>query len=216
MWFQQALFVFPLIAMSRTAPYCGGRSALIFLQGLASDSSLSPVLSFTRNVVRSRTSSIDHAGGVVEWFKGPKNQMQDDLDEALEKIEKEEIEYLIYEEGICPEDIVVAGMSQGGALTIWMALFSKYKLGGFIPMNIYSSEWLQLEDLQIPEKPVNQWTPILHLNGKIDDQTKKFDATGKAFIENIFTNYEFRHVTIFNALVKDGMDYIQTIQCQVN
>ena len=131
--------------------------------------------------------------------------MQDGLDEALERIEKEEIEYLMYEEGICPEDIVIAGMSEGGALAIWIALFSKYKLGGFIPM-ITSSEWLQLENWQIPEKPVNQWTPILHLNGNFDDQTKKYDAKGKAFMEKIFPNYEFRlkvggHVTTFNALV---------------
>ena len=67
----------------------------------------------------------------------------------MEKIE-EEIEYLIYDRDICPENIVIAGMSQGGALTMWLALFSNYELGGFIPM-INSSEWLQLENWQIPD-----------------------------------------------------------------
>ena len=37
--------------------------------------------------------------------------MKEEFDDAMARIEREEIENLIYE-GICPENIVIAGMSQ--------------------------------------------------------------------------------------------------------
>jgi len=132
-----------------------GKSAVIFLQGLAPDLTIltglftGPAmgLSLTHNIVRSPSPRINH-GGSVGWFSAEPpsiEQRHEELDASMERIEKEEIEYLINQKGICPENIVISGMSQGGALTIWMALFSKYKIGGFIPM-ITSSEWLYLED----------------------------------------------------------------------
>jgi len=185
-------------------------SALIFLQGLFFDVSLgtslfagpSMGLSLLRNTVISPEPKVDNGellgGDVVGWFtRLPEDYTAEDiaylhgeLDRSMERIEKE-IEYLINDEGICPENIVVAGMSQGGALTIWMALFSKYKLGGFIPM-ITSSDWLHLEDWQVPKNPTNKWTPILHINGESDWQTESHNEKGAAFMARIFQDYDFR------------------------
>lgn len=192
-------------------------SALIFLQGLSPDVSLltslftGPAfgLSFTRNTVISPEPKVDNGfGGFLRgWFTagvGPTERFHEEIIASMERIE-EEIEYLIYDRDICPENIVIAGMSQGGALTMWLALFSNYELGGFIPM-ISSSEWLRLKDWMVPEEPLNKWTPILHINGDNDDQTKEHDARGKAFMESIFPNYEFRlrsgkHETTINPLL---------------
>ena len=153
-------------------------------------------LSLLRNTVISPEPRVDNGdllgGDVVGWFtRLPEDYTAEDiaylhgeLDRSMERIEKE-IEYLINDEGICPENIVVAGMSQGGALTIWMALFSKYKLGGFIPM-ITSSDWLHLEDWQVPKNPANKWTPILHINGESDWQTESHNGKGQLLWRGYF------------------------------
>jgi predicted esterase len=44
---------------------------------------------------------------------------------------EEEIKKMI-QEGIPSENIVLVGVSQGGALTLYTALHTQYKLGGFI------------------------------------------------------------------------------------
>ena len=51
---------------------------------------------------------------------------------ALQVVE-EEIEDLM-RLGVPSENIVVGGLSQGGALTLWTAIHTRYKLGGFIPI----------------------------------------------------------------------------------
>ena len=94
-------------------------------------------LSLQDNIVRAlvpRTKYVNDTEVLKHWFSGNQATMKEELDDAMARIERGEIENFIYHEVICPENIVIAGMSQGGAVTIWMALFSKYKIGGFIPM----------------------------------------------------------------------------------
>jgi len=70
-------------------------------------------------------------------------------------------------EGIPPENIVLSGASQGGALTLYTILHTKYKIGGFIPM----VTWAPLLKSQPPTSlsvPVNKDTPIFHMNGQQD------------------------------------------------
>ena len=58
------------------------------------------------------------------------SESKNDLEEALVWVE-EEIKKMI-QEGIPSENIVLVGVSQGGALTLYTALHTQYKLGGFI------------------------------------------------------------------------------------
>ena len=138
--------------------------------------------------------------GVRSWFdfkKMPKllvresdsrSESKPDLEEALGWVE-EEIEKMI-EEGIPSENIVLSGMSQGGALTLYTALHTRYKLGGFLPM----VTWLPLLGSEPPVSlptPINKDTPIFHMNGNIDEIVPEEcgRATAKA-MEPVFTNYE--------------------------
>ena len=59
-------------------------------------------------------------------------EVKSDLEESLATIEGI-IEELMGE-GIPSENIVLSGASQGGVLTIYTALHSKHKLGGFMPI----------------------------------------------------------------------------------
>ena len=138
--------------------------------------------------------------GVRSWFdftKLPKylvresdsgSESKPDLEKALRQVE-EEIEKMI-QEGIPSENIVVAGMSQGGALTLYTALHTRYKIGGFLPI----VTWLPLLGFESPASlptPINKDTPILHMNGKQDvivpEECGRATATA---MEPVFTNYE--------------------------
>ena len=65
-------------------------------------------------------------------------ESKEDLQEALTWVEKE-INDLI-EEGVPSTKIIIMGYSQGGALALYTAVHTKYKLGGFIPFGA----WLPL------------------------------------------------------------------------
>ena len=91
---------------------------------------------------------------------------KDDLDAALEIVE-DEIRVLV-DEDVPSRNIVIAGLSQGGALTLYTAIHTKYVLGGFVPI----VTWLPLLRAEPPDSlsfwPVNRHTPILHMNGALD------------------------------------------------
>ena len=82
------------------------------------------------------------------------------MDRALQTIE-EEIEDLIINHYVPSENIVVAGASQGGVLTIWCALYCKRKLGGFLPI----VTWLPLRNIN----DITQISPPL-LTGADEDK----------------------------------------------
>ena len=92
-------------------------------------------------------------------------ETKDDLKESLRTVEVE-IEKMI-QEGIPSENIVLIGASQGGALTLYTALHTQYKIGGFIAI----IAWVPLLKPEPPASlptPINKDTPILHLNGTLD------------------------------------------------
>ena len=70
-------------------------------------------------------------------------------------------------EGVPSQNIVVIGISQRGVLTIYTALYTKYKIGAFIPI----VGWLPLRKVEpIFKLPmlVNKEPQILQVQGKLD------------------------------------------------
>ena len=129
--------------------------------------------------------------GISVMYSNP-SESKDDLEEALVWVE-EEIKKMI-QEGIPSENIVLVGVSQGGALTLYTALHTQYKLGGFIAI----ITWLPLLKLEPPDSlpnPVNKDTPILHMNGNLDVLVPP--AAGRACataMQQVFTNYQQKNV----------------------
>ena len=119
------------------------------------------------------------------------SESKNDLKEALRWVE-EEIEKMI-QEGIPSENIVLTGASQGGALTLYTALHTQYKLGGFIPI----VAWVPLLKSEPPASlptPINKDTPIFHLNGASDPivPLNAGWASSKA-MKQVFTNYQLKN-----------------------
>ena len=114
------------------------------------------------------------------------------LEKAMKWVEAE-IEKMIWE-GIPSENIVLTGVSQGGALTLYTALHTKYKIGGFIPI----VAWQPLLKTEPPSRlpvPANKDTPIFHMNGAQDYVVPKIcgSETSAAF-KQVFTKYEQKNV----------------------
>ena len=119
-------------------------------------------------------------------------ESKSDLDEALKWVEKE-IKIMI-DEGIPQENIVVAGGSQGGALSLYTAIHTKYKIGGFVP----TVTWLPLVIQEPPStwgEPVNKDTPIFHMNG-IQDLIVPIPCgtATKNAMNQVFPNYELNNM----------------------
>ena len=201
----------------------GEKTALIFLHGLAVRATtacewfLGPGLGLSPSMNEVRCPSgptkstaifpptmIPGAGPfVTSWFNfwlmpgasvlSPvAGESKTDLEEALATIEGV-IEELM-EEGIPSENIVLSGASQGGVLTVYTALHSKHKLGGFMPI----VTWFPLLKVEPPSSlatPVNVNTPVLHLNGLSDPIVPLIPAgsNSKAAMEEIFSNYELKN-----------------------
>ena len=113
------------------------------------------------------------------WFI---DETEEDLNKAMMQVE-EEIRKM-KQEGIPSENIVLAGASQGGAVALYTAMHTQYKLGGFIPIITWLPR-LQYED----RNPINKGTPIFHLNGA-DDTT--MPHKGATTMKQVFTNYQFK------------------------
>jgi len=130
-------------------------------------------------------------------------ESKEQLEESLGTVEG--IIQELIDDGIDSENIVVSGMSQGGALTLYTALHTRYKLGGFVPI----VTWLPLLKAEHPttlREPVNKYTPILHMNGLADliVPLPAGSATRKA-MEQVFPNYQLKnkigtHLTTVNPL----------------
>ena len=83
---------------------------------------------------------------------------------------------------------------QGGALTLYTAIHSKYEIGAFIP----TVTWLPLLNEEPPSTlgtPVNKDTPIFHMNGNSDIIVPRSagKATEKA-MNQVFTNYQLENM----------------------
>ena len=121
-----------------------------------------------------------------------RSESKPELEVALGWVEAE-IEKMI-QEGIPSENIVLSGMSQGGALTLYTALHTRYKLGGFLPI----VTWLPLLGSEPPASlptPINKDTPIFHMNGNMDTIVPEECGLATATaMEPVFTKYEQKNV----------------------
>ena len=94
-------------------------------------------------------------------------------------------------------NIIILGYSQGGALALYTAVHTKYKIGGFIPF----ATWLPLlraEPISSAKIPVNKHTPILQLHGLLDTVVTYTPAATMTNMEmnKVFTNYQFENVAL--------------------
>ena len=184
-------------------------SGLIFLHGLGSPA---PAPELGLSMLRTKISApkapnqpVGIYGNAVvrSWFNfwqmpgvsvtSPNvSESKEDLERAMKWVEGE-IEKMI-QEGIPSENIVLMGGSQGGALTLYTALHTKYKIGGFIPL----VAWQPLLMIEPPSSlpvPANKDTPIFHMNGALDSIVPLICGwkTSAAF-EQVFTRYELKNV----------------------
>ena len=168
----------------------GRTSGLIFLHGKGPFSNIKvgcqllsgPAvgLSVLRNTVSCPIAS--PLGNSQVWRSWFIDETEEDLNKAMMQVE-EEIRKM-KQEGIPSENIVLAGASQGGAVALYTAMHTQYKLGGFIPIITWLPR-LQYED----RNPINKGTPIFHLNGA-DDTT--MPHKGATTMKQVFTNYQFK------------------------
>ena len=97
-------------------------------------------------------------------------------------------------EGVASENIVVSGMSQGGALTLYMAVNTEYKLGGF--MGIVT--WMPLLNVEPSSgwQPVNQHTPVLLMNGLLDPIVPVVPAGSRTSeaLDSVFSHFSYKRV----------------------
>jgi len=120
-------------------------------------------------------------------------ESKEGLEEAL-RIVEEEIEDLM-SRGVPSKNIVVGGLSQGGVLTLYTAMHTKYELGGFLPIVTWLPRLQQEPPSSLP-LPVNHNTPILHMNGMMDLIVPVIPA-GKVTereMKKVFTQYEFKAI----------------------
>ena len=224
----------------RQASEYGEKTAIIVLHGLGVRATTAckwlvhPALglSSSMNVVRCPSgptkstwifppTMIPGAGAfIASWFDfwmmpamsvlSPKpGESKSDLEEALATIEGI-IEELMYE-GIPSENIVLSGASQGGVLTIYTALHSKYKLAGFIPI----VTWVPLLKVEPPSSlptPVNVNTHILHLNGLFDPIVSTIAGSrSAAAMKKVFPNYELKN-SVGTHMLTMGSHNIPTVR----
>ena len=117
-----------------------------------------------------------------------------DLEQSLDAVEST-IEEMMASD-IPSEKIVVFGFSQGGALTLYTAIHTKYKLGGFLPI----VAWLPLRKVEpiseLEEDPINIDTPILHITGTQDNLVPN-DPCGietSNDMQQVFKNYHLKPI----------------------
>lgn len=78
----------------------------------------------------------------------------------LEQVIQQEIDT-----GIAPNNIVLAGFSQGGVLALHVGLRYKYKLAGILALSAYLPT---VEQLRTERTEVNISTPVLMVHGTLD------------------------------------------------
>lgn len=105
--------------------------------------------------------------------------------------------------GIPSENIVVHGVSQGAALTLYISVHTKYKLGGFLPI----VGWLPLRKVEpvynIQPVPININTPMLHITGTLDPLVPNYPCgtTTRDDMQQVFENYQHKAMTGTHALM---------------
>ena len=119
-------------------------------------------------------------------------ESKEGLDAAMRRVES--IIQELNQQGVASENIVLSGMSQGGALTLYTAVNTRYKLGGFAGI----VTWMPLLKSEPSSgwQPVNKHTPILLMNGLLDLIVPVFPAgrrTSQA-LESVFSQFTYKKV----------------------
>ena len=98
-------------------------------------------------------------------------------------------------EGIPSENIVLTGASQGGVLTLYQAVHSKFKLGAFVPIVTWYGN-LVSDGPSNYDNSVNKHTPILQINGAADPIVPAVPAGRKTrqAMEAVFPNYDIKYI----------------------
>ena len=130
------------------------------------------------------------------WFN---QDTTEDLPSAV-KIVEGYIQDMI-REGIDSRNIVLVGMSQGGALALYTALNTNYELGGVVGIITWLprlGNGMDNGPVELPENKgsvINAWTPVLHINGRQDtvvtvkDGESTRDALRKAMPDYTFKTF---------------------------
>ena len=106
----------------------------------------------------------------------------DELDKILAKIE-DKIEEIINNTKIRPENIILAGELEGGFMTLWTALFSKIRLGGFIfSFDIFKRSPLE-EIIYRNVSNTNFNAPILHFYPSSESNDPDSELGLKVFLK---------------------------------
>jgi len=142
----------------------------------------------------------------------PSDESKEDLDDSLELVEGY-IEKLA-RKGVPLKNIVLMGFSQGGAMTIYTAIHTKYKIGGFIPVIAWMPRRLVEPITQLPI-PTNWDTPILQINGMTDAIVKYYPAGQKTAedMQKVFTKYRMKRMSLGNhATTVLSFDFLNVVK----
>ena len=158
--------------------------------------------------------SVTYGGGakIRAWFdvEGIRDNINIREDASSIKESERFIHELIAHElslNISSNKIVLAGFSQGGAMTLQCGLRYPDKLAGMLVL----SSWLPLEGTLLAEKSIiNQKTPILMIHGTFDDVVPiALAKVGVSFLKEIgyeveFVTYPMRHTVCNEEAVTIG------------
>ena len=143
--------------------------------------------------------------GFDALFGGNENESSNDLEVSMRRVEGV-IESLNHD-GIPSKNIVVMGVSQGGALALYMATHTSIKLGGFVGI----VTWLPGSRDASTWSRANQDTPIYLVNGLLDFivPTPSGGVTSRA-LGSFFSSFTFRqnwgsHTTMLNPFTYGGV-----------
>ncbi|MGX9461446.1 alpha/beta hydrolase [Shewanella sp. A14] len=119
------------------------------------------------------------------------------------------------EQGISADNIVLAGFSQGGVMSLFTGLRFQQRLAGIMALSCYLPGGEHLPD-QLSE--ANHATPILQHHGEQDDVVPLFagkmanDALNAAGYTTTWTTYSMAHSVIPNQLTEIGQ-WLQQVLC---
>ncbi|MGZ9898171.1 alpha/beta hydrolase [Shewanella gaetbuli] len=111
------------------------------------------------------------------------------------------------ESGIASENIILAGFSQGGVMSLFTGLRLQNKLAGIMALSCYLPSGDKLPE-QLSE--VNKGTPILQHHGEQDDVVPMFagkmahDALLGAGYKSVWQTYPMPHSVLPNQLIDIG------------
>ena len=119
-------------------------------------------------------------------------ESKDGLEAAMRRVEA--VIQELGQEGVASENIVLSGISQGGALTLYTAVNTEYNLGGFVAI----VAWMPLLNAEPSSgwQPANKDTPIFLMNGLLDLIVPVLPAGSKTSeaLGSVFSRFTYKNV----------------------